>query len=278
MKLTGAEALVKCLTAERVAYAFGIVGGKLAPLLHAIQREQSIRFTGVRHEAAASMMAAAVYAGSGHVAVALGEMGPGSLNLASGAGVAFNNNLPVFLITTNQHRAASYPHAGMFMDLDTVAVFKPITKWNAAVHDARRIPGLVRRAFREAFAGRPGPVHLDIPQDVLSQECEFDDDTFDLSPTHYRAGEGPRPAPGKLSAAVKLLRQAKRPLIVAGGGVIASGAEAAYSATGGGCSMRRSCRRKWLWASFRVQARISSVMAESSAEMPSMLPSRTRTW
>jgi acetolactate synthase-1/2/3 large subunit len=227
MTLTGAEALVKCLAAERVSHAFGVAGGKLAPLLDAIQRERSIRYTGVRHEAAASMMAAAVRAGSGGIAVALGEMGPGSLNLASGAGTAFNNNLPVFLITTNQHRAASYPHAGMFMDLDTVALFKPITKWNAVVNDARRIPGLVRRAFREAFAGRPGPVHLDIPQDVLTQECEFDNGTFDLSPEHYRAGEGPRPAPKELAAAVKLLCQAKRPLIVAGGGVIASGAEAA---------------------------------------------------
>ena len=104
------------------------------------------------------MMAAAVYAGSGEMAVALGEMGPGSLNLVSGAGVAFNNNLPALLITTNQHRAASYPHVGMFMDLDTVAVLKPLTKWNAAVNDPRRIPELVRRAFREALGGRPGPI------------------------------------------------------------------------------------------------------------------------
>ena len=79
------------------------------------------------------MMAAAAYAGTGRVALALGEMGPGSLNLAAGAGVAFNNNLAVLLVTTNQHRAAAYPHAGMFMDLDTENVFKPLTKWNAVV-------------------------------------------------------------------------------------------------------------------------------------------------
>ena len=102
------------------------------------------------------MMAAAAYAGSGRMAVALGEMGPGGLNLAAGAGVAFNNNLAVLLVTTNQHRAAAYPHGGMFMDLDTLAVFKPLTKWNAVVHDPRRIPELVRRAFREALSGRPG--------------------------------------------------------------------------------------------------------------------------
>src|SRR3954462_806028 len=107
------------------------------------------------------------------MAVSIGEMGPGGLNLAAGMGVAFNNNLPLLAVTSNQHRAASYPHSGMFMDLDTSAVLAPLTKWNAVVNDPRRIPELVRRAFREALGGRPGPVHLDIPQDVLSAACEF---------------------------------------------------------------------------------------------------------
>ena len=71
------------------------------------------------------MMAAAVLPASGRIAVALGEMGPGSLNLAAGAGVAFNNNLAALLITSNQHRAAAYPHVGMFMDLDARALFTP---------------------------------------------------------------------------------------------------------------------------------------------------------
>src|SRR5512138_1757897 len=102
VRLTGAEALVRLLQIEGVQHAFGIVGGKLAPLLHAISRSD-IRWTGVRHEAAASMMAAAAFARSGRIALAVGEMGPGGLNLASGAGVAFNNHLAALLITTNQH-------------------------------------------------------------------------------------------------------------------------------------------------------------------------------
>jgi thiamine pyrophosphate-dependent acetolactate synthase large subunit-like protein len=159
------------------------------------------------------------------MAVALGEMGPGGLNLASGAGVAFNNNLAVLLVTSNQHRAASYPHSGMFMDLDTLAVLKPVTKWNAVVHDPRRMPELARRAFREALSGRPGPVHLDVPQDVLAAECELADDEFDLPPQRYRVTEGPRAAPRGIAAAADLLRRARRPLIVAGGGVVAGGAE-----------------------------------------------------
>jgi thiamine pyrophosphate-dependent acetolactate synthase large subunit-like protein len=157
LNLTGAQALVRVLQAEGIGFVFGIVGGKLAPLIHAISQQPSIRYVGVRHEAAGPMMAAAVHAGSGRMAVALGEMGPGGLNLASGMGVAFGNNLPLLAITTNQHRAAAYPHSGMFMDLDTRAVMAPITKWNATVIDARRIPELARRAFREALGGRPGP-------------------------------------------------------------------------------------------------------------------------
>jgi acetolactate synthase-1/2/3 large subunit len=112
----------------------------------------------------------------------MGEMAPGGINLASGAGVAFNNHLAALLITTNQHRTAAYPHRGMFMDMDTRAVFAPLTKWSAVVGDVRRIPELLRTAFRQALGGRPGPVHLDIPQDVLAERCEFADDEFDLEP------------------------------------------------------------------------------------------------
>ncbi|MEJ8858742.1 thiamine pyrophosphate-binding protein [Variovorax robiniae] len=224
IRLTGAQALVRVLQAEQVPFAFGIVGGKLAPLMHALSQQEAVRFVGVRHESTAPMMAAAMHAGSGRMAVALGEMGPGGLNLAAGMGGAFNNNLPLLAVTTNQHRAAAYPHSGMFMDLETRAVLAPITKWNAVVHDPRRMPELARRAFREALSGRPGPVHLDVPQDVLSAVAEFADDEFDLPPSRYRLTVGPRPAAATVDAAVQLLREAKRPLVVAGGGVITSGA------------------------------------------------------
>jgi len=228
--LTGAQALVRVLLGEKVRHLFGIVGGKLNPLLHAVSQHPELRFLGTRHEGAGPMMAAAVHAGTGQLAVALGEMGPGGLNLISGLGVAFNNHLPLLAITTNQHRAAAYPHNGMFMDLDTVAVSRPITKWNAVVHDARRMPELARRAIREALSGRPGPVHLDVPQDVLTQVVEFADDEFDLPPHRYRAIGRMRPDRAAVEQAAKRLLAAKRPLIVAGGGVVASGAEAQVGA------------------------------------------------
>ncbi len=225
MQLSGAQALLEALRAEQVGHVFGIASGKLTPLMHALSLTPQVRFTGVRHEASGAMMAAAMFAGSGRVAVALGEMAPGGINLAAGAGVAFNNHLAALLITTNQHRAAAYPHRGMFMDIDTRAMFAPLTKWNAVVNDARRIPELVRTAFRQALGGRPGPVHLDIPQDVLAQACEFADDEFQLAPARYRSVAGPRPAAAWVSEAAALLRAAQRPLIVAGGGAVAAHAQ-----------------------------------------------------
>ncbi|MFO1274201.1 MAG: thiamine pyrophosphate-binding protein [Rubrivivax sp.] len=229
LRVTGAEALVRLLQLEGVQHAFGIVGGKLAPLLHAISRSD-IRWTGVRHEAAASMMAAAAFARSGRIALAVGEMGPGGLNLASGAGVAFNNHLAALLVTTNQHRAAAYPHSGMFMDMDTRAVLAPLTKWNAVVHDARRLPELVRTALRQALSGKPGPVHLDIPQDVLASVVEWPAEEFDIQPARYRPLLGPRPNAQGLQQVADALLGAKRPLLVAGGGVIAADAAPALRA------------------------------------------------
>ncbi|MCY1664604.1 thiamine pyrophosphate-binding protein [Rhizobium sp. SL86] len=224
IEMTGAEALTRLLVPEAVPFVFGIAGGKLNPLLHAISREPSIRYLGVRHEAAGPLMGAAVAAATGRICVALGEMGPGSSNLIGGLGTAYNNNLPLLLITSNNHLAASYPNRGMFMDLDTHALLKPLTKWSAVVHDGRRLPDLVRDAFRQALTGRRGPVHLDVPQEILGGRFEFDEQAFALKPEHYRSLEGPRAPAGQIARAADMLATAKRPLLVAGGGVVSANA------------------------------------------------------
>lgn len=95
LQINGAQALVRLLLAAQVREVFGIVGGKLGPLLHAVAQQEQLRFVGVRHEGTGPMMAAAAHAAPGRIAVALGEMGPGGLNMASGLGVALNNNLPL---------------------------------------------------------------------------------------------------------------------------------------------------------------------------------------
>ena len=113
----------------------------------------------------------------------------------------------------------------MFMDLDSRALFAPVTKWNAVVTDPGRIPDLMRTAFREALTGRPGPVHLDIPHDVLGAAVDFADGEFDVQPSRTCAIDGPRPNREGVSRGAGLLAAARRPVIVAGGGVVLSGAE-----------------------------------------------------
>lgn len=223
-ELTGGEALLRSLLSENVRHVFGIAAGKLVNFMHAMANEPAITYTGTRHEAAAAHMAAAVWASTGTIAVAMAEAGPGGGNLVPGVASAFNNALPMLAITSNNQHFASYPGRGMFMELDTHALFRPITKFTAVVHDGRRIPELVRRAFREAYAGRPGPVHLDVPQDILASTFHFDSDEFSLPPAGYRCTE-PMPANrNSLEAAAALLQDAKRPLIIAGGGVVAANA------------------------------------------------------
>ena len=149
----------------------------------------------------------------------------------------------------------------MFMDMDTRAVFAPLTKWNAVVNDARRIPELVRTAFREALGGRPGPVHLDIPQDVLAAACEFADDEFDLAPARYRSIAGPRPA---AACGERGGRTAARRAAAADRGRRRRGARRRRSTncanSRGGCA-RRWCRRRWAWASWPATATTSSATA-----------------
>ena len=229
IRLTGAQLLVRGLQAEGVQHAFGIVGGKLGPPLKALA-DSPIRWTGVRHEAAGPVMAAAVFARSGAVALAVGEMGPGGLNLAAGAGVAANNHLAALLVTTNQHRAAAYPHSGMFMDLATRALLAPLVKWNAVVHNVRRLPELLRTALRQALSGRPGPVHLDIPQDVLAGQIDWPADDLHVPPARDRPLHAPRANAQALQQAAVLPAGARQPLIVAGGGVVAADGVAALQA------------------------------------------------
>lgn len=221
--LTGAQAIVRVLRAAGLREAFGLASGKLSPLFRALSECPELAFSGVRHEAAAAFMAAGVAAATGRIALCLGETGPGGLNLLSAMGGAWANNLPVLAITSSNPQAIMHPHRGGFSSTDNAALFGQLTKWNAAVQVGERLPELVQRALREALSGRPGPVHLDVPANILAGTYRYSSAQLDAAPERYLALP-PAPHPQALSRMVELLHAARRPLIVAGGGVVRAGA------------------------------------------------------
>ena len=223
---TAPEAIVAALVAAGVREMFGIAGGKFAPLLAVIADEERLRWTGVRHEAAAAFMAAAVAHRTGRPAACMAEMGPGALNLASGLDTAYTNHLPVIAITMGTPARLSAPTHGQIMDLDAGAVFGAVTKWRATVGHGGRIPELMARAVRESLTGAPGPVHLELGYDVLDDPEPVPVTALEAVAAAART-DRPLADRDATERAAALLGNARRPLVIAGGGAVASGAETA---------------------------------------------------
>ncbi|MBB4194463.1 thiamine pyrophosphate-dependent acetolactate synthase large subunit-like protein [Rhizobium aethiopicum] len=223
--LNGGQALVRILKSCGIENVYGVVGGAFGPFLAALSKDNSMRYVGARHEAAGAFMAAAEFYSTGRIAVCLGEQGPGGLNLLSGLGVAYNNNLALLAITTNISLISAYPHEGKLMDADHKRLFEGLTGWNATINDVSRLPALVRRALRNALTGCPTPVHLDIPMDVLVEDHHFDIAELDMPLSRFLpAGRRPADAASVMEAA-RLLATAERPLVIAGAGVSHSGGQ-----------------------------------------------------
>ena len=216
---TGAEVLVACLEKEGVRKVFGISGHGVTVLLEAMRREPGLDFISPRHEESAAHMADGWARATGGVGVCVSTVGPGAVNQAAGLAEAYADSIPVLAITANLQSFLSYPAVGFLEDMDTLNFYRPITKWNAVVHRRDRMAELVQRAFREARSGRPGPVHLDVPLDVLCQSGA----AVELpGPEFYRPAGRLRGDAASIERAMELLEHAERPLLIAGGGVIAS--------------------------------------------------------
>ncbi|MDI6831854.1 MAG: thiamine pyrophosphate-binding protein [Actinomycetota bacterium] len=222
--MNGGEVLVRALLKEGVRWVFGIPGGQLCTFTDAIARvgrPNGMEFVMTHHEAVAAHMADAVSRTSDMVGVCTGTVGPGAVNLVTGVYTAYNDSIPMVVITPQIHSNRSYPFKGSQQQLDQINLFRPITKWNALVNRFDRIAEMVQWAFREAVSGRPGPVHLDINVDVLFANGEVDEDTF-LPPERYRTMVKPCGDPEAVDRAVEMLLAAEKPLIHAGGGVMRS--------------------------------------------------------
>jgi acetolactate synthase I/II/III large subunit len=217
-EMTGGELLLKCLREEGVTVLFGVLDGSFNAFLAKLD-EYGMRFVNPRHEAAAAHMAEAYARIRGGPAVVLGGIGPGAANMVSGVVTAYAEGSPLIAITGQRRRNIIYPdRGGSFQNVDLLGLYRPVTKWRAGVRDWRRLPELVRRAFREATAGRPGPVYLEIPEDVL--RGTGDPASVDVRPpAQYRAGRPGAGDPQAIAQAADLLAGAERLLLHAGAGV-----------------------------------------------------------
>lgn len=220
--MNGGEVLVRALLKEGVRWVFGVPGAQLCTFTDAIARvgvPNGLEFVMTHHEAVAAHMADAVSRTSDMVGVCTGTVGPGAVNLVPGVYAAYNDGIPMVVITPQIHTSRSYPFKGSTQQLDQVGLFRPITKWNALVNRWDRIPEMVQWAFREATSGRPGPVHLDINMDVLFANGEIEKTAF-IEPQKYRTFAKPYGDPAAVDSAVEMLLAAEMPLIHVGGGVM----------------------------------------------------------
>jgi acetolactate synthase-1/2/3 large subunit len=225
-KLLGADVLVQCLLQEEVRYVFGVPGAQPTTFTDAIARfgrERGIDFIMTRHEQAAAHMADAYARLTRKPGVCLGTVGPGAVDLVPGVYEAYVNSVPMLVLTAQNQTWRSYPDHGSIQACNQMDLFKPITKWNALVSHWKRIPELVREAFRMALTGRPGPVHLDLPVDVLFEEGD-ESEVSVLPPSCYRATAPQQGDPELVAQAAQVLAHARRPFIHVGGGGHFSGA------------------------------------------------------
>ncbi len=218
MKLTGAQIVCESLLRENVDVAFGIPGGAILPLYGAMPEYPQLRHILVRHEQAAAMAADGYARVTGKVGVCMATSGPGATNLVTGIASAQMDSIPIVAITGQVPRAAIGKDA--FQETDMTGITLPVTKHNYLVMSAAEIPQAIKNAFYIASTGRPGPVLIDIPKDVLlNEQAEFSyPDDVDL-PGYKPTMDG---HPSQIQKAAQLIAEAQRPLILAGHGIIIS--------------------------------------------------------
>ena len=219
--LTGAEILWATLAGEGATTVFGYPGGAILPVYDALRKFPTIHHVLVRHEQGAAHMADGYARASGRTGVCMATSGPGATNLVTGLATAMLDSIPVVAITGQVSSKVLGTDA--FQEIDITGITLPITKHNFLVTRAEDIAPTVRHAFQIARSGRPGPVLVDITKDAQQATAVFD---FEMSkPTPARPHPMLRADNETLKQAAELIRAAQRPVILAGHGIVASGAE-----------------------------------------------------
>ncbi len=218
MKLTGAEILVECLLEQGVDTIFGFPGGAVLNIYDALYKYQDkIRHILTSHEQGAAHAADGYARASGKVGVCLATSGPGATNLVTGIATAYMDSIPMVAITGNV--ALNLLGKDSFQEVDITGITMPITKHNFIVKSVDDLAEIVRRAFKIAREGRPGPVLIDIPKDITAQKTEYVKKTAEViaRSTEYISDKA-------VEEALELLNSSEKPLVYAGGGVSSSDA------------------------------------------------------
>jgi acetolactate synthase-1/2/3 large subunit len=218
MELTGAEIVCESLLKEGVDVVFGLPGGAVLPLYGALSTYPAIRHILVRHEQAAAMAADGFSRATGRVGVCVATSGPGATNLVTGIAAAQMDSVPMVAITGQVARP--YIGTDAFQETDVTGVTLPITKHNILVMNVKDVAQAIHDAFYIARSGRPGPVLVDIPRDVLlGEKTEFIWPETDKLPGYRVPSAAPK---AQVDAAAALINKSERPIIMAGHGVLIS--------------------------------------------------------
>ncbi len=224
--LLGAEAIVRALANEDVDTVFGYPGGAVLPIYDALFKQNHVRHILVRHEQAATHAAEGYARSTGKVGVVLVTSGPGATNAVTGLTDAMLDSIPMVCITGQvpTHLIGS----DAFQEADTTGITRSCTKYNYLVRSVEELPGIIHEAFHVARSGRPGPVVIDIPKNIMNQKL-----VYHGKPETVRASYNPqvRGDEAQIDKAIQLMATARRPIFYVGGGVINSGLDACAKLT-----------------------------------------------
>lgn len=219
MRLTGADILIECLLEQGVDTIFGFPGGAVLNIYDSLYKYRDrIKHYLTSHEQGAAHAADGYARASGKVGVCLATSGPGATNLVTGIATAYMDSIPLVAITGNV--ALNLIGKDSFQEVDITGITMPITKHNFMVKRVEDLADIVRRAFQIAREGRPGPVLIDIPKDITVHECEYEPRV--IGPIEHKTVV----TNGAIEKALALIHDAEKPMIYAGGGVIAADAAA----------------------------------------------------
>lgn len=223
MQLNGAEIVIECLKEQGVDTVFGYPGGAILNVYDELYKHRDeIRHILTSHEQGASHAADGYARATGKVGVCLATSGPGATNLVTGIATAYMDSIPIVAITCNV--GVSLLGKDSFQEIDIAGITMPITKYSFIVKDVTKLADTIRKAFRIAKTGRPGPVLVDIPKDITAKVAEYIPEELGKCTKEDSSRKTPRMDEQRFNRVISMLEEAEKPFVFVGGGAVLSGA------------------------------------------------------